>query len=73
MEELAKKMLDGDQVDAEVMVVLGGYYNLQGLRRTASNVDGTLTYELKMKMKNIKGLSLKLFLFRYLYFSYEWF
>ena len=72
MEELAKKMLDGDQVDAEVMVVLGGYYNLQGLRRTASNVDGTLTYELKMKMKNIKGLSLKLF-FRYLYFSYEWF
>ena len=46
-------MLDGDQVDAEVMAVPGGYYNPLDLQRKASNVDGTLTYELEIKMTRI--------------------
>ena len=50
-EEWPKQMLDGDQVDAEVMAVLGGYYNPLDLQRKASNVDGTLTYELEIKIR----------------------
>ena len=44
---MAKKMLDEDLVDEEEMAVLDGYYNPQDLQRTASNVDGTLTYVLQ--------------------------
>ena len=40
------KMIDEDQVDVEGMAGSGGYYNHLDLQRTASNVDGTLTYVL---------------------------
>ena len=47
------KMLDVDQVDVEGMAGSGGYYNHLDLQRTASNVDGTLTYVLQNKITYI--------------------
>ena len=41
------KMVGEDQVDEEGMAGPGGYYNHLDLQRTASNVDGTLTYVLQ--------------------------
>ena len=47
------KMLDEDQVDVEGMAGSGGYYNHLDLQRTASNVDGTLTYVLQNMITSI--------------------
>ena len=41
------KMLGEDQVDVVGTAGSGGCYNLLDLQRTASNVDGTLTYVLQ--------------------------
>ena len=48
------KMLDEDQVDVEGMAGSGGYYNHLDLQRTASNVDGTLTYVLQKMITDIE-------------------
>ena len=48
------KMLDVDQVDVEGMAGSGGYYNHLDLQRTASNVDGTLTYVLQKMITDIE-------------------
>ena len=41
------KMFGEGLVDVEGMVGFDGYYNHLDLQRTASNVDGTLTYVLQ--------------------------
>ena len=48
------KTLDEDQVDVEGMAGSGGYYNHLDLQRTASNVDGTLTYVLQKMITDIE-------------------